>query len=290
MDLTLDVGENIYNLRIVALVMYRGAFLFDFCKTDQYYFPVGGRVKFGETVEEALVREMQEELGITVSDYRMIGIAEQFLHITKPWHEHSIIFSIDLDDELELNLETGIVPIASHDFKNYPIVPAWIETAIANRDTFKMYYVDEIDVRTNGEDISVQISPERSFNARVSAKVSESNKVLFDFLALDWGHPVPVGGRMQWGETLLEAIHREIREELSTEIMEVRFLGITTDVFYLSKPGNSPMETHFVSFNFEVSVDTSKIQFADGCAGVWLTPDEIRDLPMKLESFKQFID
>lgn len=35
---------------------------------------IGGKLEYGESPEEALVREVQEETGLTLKDFRMIGI------------------------------------------------------------------------------------------------------------------------------------------------------------------------------------------------------------------------
>lgn len=44
--------------------------------TDQYSCFVGGHVKRGERIEGALRREVQEEVGLPISDLRLIGYGE----------------------------------------------------------------------------------------------------------------------------------------------------------------------------------------------------------------------
>lgn len=59
--------------------------------------PLGGSVEFGETAETALIREFQEELGITV---RPVGppffMENLFFHEGMPGHEILVIFDIDV--------------------------------------------------------------------------------------------------------------------------------------------------------------------------------------------------
>ena len=80
MDLTLDIGNGVYNLRVSALVRNGSKFLMD--SVDGLIFPIGGRVKLNETIEEALAREVMEETNCSITSYEMKGIGESsfFLH------------------------------------------------------------------------------------------------------------------------------------------------------------------------------------------------------------------
>ncbi|KAF2391709.1 NUDIX hydrolase [Pseudomonas frederiksbergensis] len=50
--------------------------------------PIGGGIDFGETSAEAVVREVQEELGLPITDVRLIGTLESlFTYAGKPGHE-----------------------------------------------------------------------------------------------------------------------------------------------------------------------------------------------------------
>ena len=63
---------------IAELINSRGEFCFvrqasDKQDAGQFVSPVGGHVSAGETDEEALIRECQEECGLTPTDYKLIG-------------------------------------------------------------------------------------------------------------------------------------------------------------------------------------------------------------------------
>ena len=55
-------------------------------KENLWFFP-GGKVEKGETQEQALVRELQEEVGISVQDQNFLG-AIKIIHLGKPYRVH----------------------------------------------------------------------------------------------------------------------------------------------------------------------------------------------------------
>ena len=73
-----NVGEFHYCAR--AIIIYEKNFLMirRSTKFKEYYYPVGGRVKFGESLEEAVLREVKEETGINCEINRLIAIHEDF--------------------------------------------------------------------------------------------------------------------------------------------------------------------------------------------------------------------
>lgn len=61
----------------------------DATKGQSFWVPVGGRVEFGETSRDAIVREIEEELSAEVTDLRLLGVLEN-------------IFTFDGDDGHEI--------------------------------------------------------------------------------------------------------------------------------------------------------------------------------------------
>lgn len=57
--------------------------------TQQSFFrPLGGGIDFGERSEQAIVREIHEELGLPIHQLRLIGTLESlFVYAGKPCHE-----------------------------------------------------------------------------------------------------------------------------------------------------------------------------------------------------------
>ena len=63
-DMSVSCGEGIINIRVGAIILKKGHFLMVRNHLSDYFYSVGGRIKFGETAEEAVVREVFEETGV----------------------------------------------------------------------------------------------------------------------------------------------------------------------------------------------------------------------------------
>lgn len=86
-------------IRPLALCLFRheGRILvghaYDAVKQDCYCRPLGGGIEFGERGAEAIVREIQEELGAGIENVRWLGTLENlFTCEGEPGHEIVLIF------------------------------------------------------------------------------------------------------------------------------------------------------------------------------------------------------
>lgn len=65
------------------------------------YLP-GGHIEFGETGRQALVREMQEEMGVESQAGELLGVVEnQFLQHGKPHAEINLVFALTVPEGTE---------------------------------------------------------------------------------------------------------------------------------------------------------------------------------------------
>lgn len=73
----------------------------------QYVSPIGGHVSSGATLEQAIVRECQEECGITPSDFEFVG---QTIYnrevISRQENHYFFVYQIMTDEEPVLNHES----------------------------------------------------------------------------------------------------------------------------------------------------------------------------------------
>ncbi len=67
-----------------AFIEKGGKFLIIMCPSFKVWRVPGGRAEYGEKLEETLVREMQEEIGITFDSPKFIGWGQdQQFHVKK---------------------------------------------------------------------------------------------------------------------------------------------------------------------------------------------------------------
>jgi len=77
-DMTLPCDGGMVNLRVGAIIMKDGSFLMSSNSRDPYLYSVGGRIQFGETAEEAIVREAEEETGVRLEVDRLGFVHENY--------------------------------------------------------------------------------------------------------------------------------------------------------------------------------------------------------------------
>lgn len=92
--------ENSIELIVRALVIKNRRILV--CQTigKDYFFLPGGHVEFGESVQEAIRRELYEETGAILKVAQFIGAVENiFTQEGKSRHEVSVVFHADIDSD-----------------------------------------------------------------------------------------------------------------------------------------------------------------------------------------------
>ena len=77
-DLTLPVDGGYLNLRVGAIIERDGKVLMVRNPAVDYCYSVGGRVGFGETLEQAVLREVREETGVPLEIDRLGFVHEAF--------------------------------------------------------------------------------------------------------------------------------------------------------------------------------------------------------------------
>lgn len=65
-------------------------------KNELFYRPLGGMIEFGEVAQEALKREIAEELGQEVINMRYLGTLENiFVYEGEPGHEIVLVYDAE---------------------------------------------------------------------------------------------------------------------------------------------------------------------------------------------------
>lgn len=77
-DLCVKTEGGILNIRVGAIIMKDDKFLMVENDRFDHLYSVGGRIKFGETAEQAVVREVFEETGVRMEVDRLGFVHENF--------------------------------------------------------------------------------------------------------------------------------------------------------------------------------------------------------------------
>jgi len=77
-DITFQLETHTFNYRVVALIAHQDRYLLTTVPENAFWFLPGGRVKLGETLSEAMERELQEELGVAGVSGQLCWLVENF--------------------------------------------------------------------------------------------------------------------------------------------------------------------------------------------------------------------
>lgn len=93
-DMCVACDEGILNIRVGAIIMKDGKLLMVGNERANYLYSVGGRIKFGETAEEAVVREVLEETGVKMEIDRLGFVHENYFYGDAPSNLGRLIYEI----------------------------------------------------------------------------------------------------------------------------------------------------------------------------------------------------
>lgn len=145
-DLTVEVDGALLNCRAAGIIIHEGKVLFHRNTADVYYALIGGRVQICESSDNAVKREIKEELGKDVEITGYIATIENFFNGKgKDYHEilfvHKAEFVDDDDKKItktlqniegdtEKNVQYEWLDISK--FDEYDIRPSVIKDVIKN--------------------------------------------------------------------------------------------------------------------------------------------------------------
>ena len=101
MDIVLKTPDGRFNYRVCAVIIHEGKLLAMKDFVSPYYYLPGGRVELHETAEHAVIREVEEELGVTARIDRALWLNQGFFveDVTKDrFHELCIYYLMDISD------------------------------------------------------------------------------------------------------------------------------------------------------------------------------------------------
>lgn len=98
MDISFRCENQKFNYRVCAMIISENKILAMHDERSPYFYLPGGRVAMGETAEQAVIREVQEELGVTPKISRALWLNQAFFTEDVDnlrYHELCIYFLMD---------------------------------------------------------------------------------------------------------------------------------------------------------------------------------------------------
>ena len=98
MDITFETEAGRFNYRVAAVLLDGERILAMHDERSPYFYLPGGRVRMGERAEDAVLREVREELGIEARILRPLWLSQSFFnedvaHVD--YHELCLYFLVD---------------------------------------------------------------------------------------------------------------------------------------------------------------------------------------------------
>lgn len=101
MDVSFICGNSKFKYRVCAVIISDGRILAMHDEISPYYYLPGGKVRLGETAEQAVVREVEEELLITPKIVRPLWLNQGFFSEDEEdirYHELCVYFLMDVSN------------------------------------------------------------------------------------------------------------------------------------------------------------------------------------------------
>lgn len=154
LDLSTMIGDIKLNIRVGVILEYNNKILVKKNKTVDFGVIPGGRVKTLESGSETIVRELNEELGVDLSNesFKLISFIENFFNFNnKTYHELYFVYKVELSSDYGIkdcfenidNNDSNFYWYTKEDFKQQNILPDILKEIVHNKE-FKNYIVNDL--------------------------------------------------------------------------------------------------------------------------------------------------
>lgn len=99
MDITFKTPEGRFNYRVCAMIINDGRILAMKDEVSPYYYLPGGRVQLHEAADDAVLREVREELGVEAKILRPVWLNQGFFTedvTAERFHEVCLYYLMDI--------------------------------------------------------------------------------------------------------------------------------------------------------------------------------------------------
>lgn len=122
-----------FEICVRAIIEQKGKILVCYQKEKRYFFFPGGHLNFGERVEDALERELNEELGIKIKNFSFAGIVDNvYEEEGRKHHEINLVFKVKPKKLTAKSKETHIdfIFFDKKTFQKEKVLPIALQRAI----------------------------------------------------------------------------------------------------------------------------------------------------------------
>ena len=137
-DFRAKVENTVFGVRATALILQNGKLLVT--KDKDKYYTIGGAIQVNERTEDAVVREVREELGVKAQAGQLAFVVEnRFEQAGVHYHNIEFHYLVDLLDDAPLTMQEDekMQPCEWIDLdklEGIQLVPAFLKTALPNWD------------------------------------------------------------------------------------------------------------------------------------------------------------
>ena len=159
MNLTFKTKHGIFNYRVCAIITNDNKILVMKNDKTPYYFLPGGRVELHESAEDAIVREIKEELCIDAEIVRPIWLCQGFFEedtTSEKFHELCIYYLVDISKTDLINSPDVFITRKS----KYNEVFYWLDISTLDRQYLYPLFIKE---RINNLPEYLEIITEREY-------------------------------------------------------------------------------------------------------------------------------
>lgn len=147
-DICVELEGYIVNVRVAGIMERKGAILVNQFKGSDFWFLPGGRVAAGETFQEALARELREELHFDFEIGPFCFMCENFFtYEEKSFHEICVFFSVPWSKDFDTHgeqLETDDAVyrwVDRRELSNSNIQPEFLKKRLLSENSEQSHFV-----------------------------------------------------------------------------------------------------------------------------------------------------
>ena len=141
MDITIDVENYKLNVRAAGIIIHNNKLLIHRNINKDHYALIGGRIEIGENSEDAVKREIQEELGKEIEITGNAATIENFFEMdSQKYHEIMFVHKAEFVNEEDKKIEDTIKNVEGKDYLKYE----WVDLDELDEYPLKPQAIKEI--------------------------------------------------------------------------------------------------------------------------------------------------